>query len=124
MQDLNNWTDRALNYTCRNFTHLQKGHDYIETQTVIHISFLNYTLFPEYPEFYATYMLENIKNNQLFSSKIKICVVNLNQTELTTEEDKLYGIDKWVTLFKSKTWVEAKMIAKENPELLEAAKSL
>ena len=124
MQDLSNWTDRALNYMCRNFTHLQKGYDYTESQPVIHIGFLNYTLFPDYPEFYATYMLQNIKNHQLFSSKIRLGVVNLSQTALATEEDKLYGIDQWVALFKSKTWEELRMSAKEKPELLEATKSL
>lgn len=124
MQDLNNWTDHALNYTCRNFTHLQKGHDYPESQILIHIGFLDYTLFPEHPEFYATYMLQNIKNHHLFSSKIRIGVVNLNQTELATEEDKFYHIDQWVALFKSKTWEELRMIANEKPELLEATKSL
>jgi hypothetical protein len=51
-------------------------------------------------------------------------VINLNQTELATEDDKYYGIDQWVTLFKSKTWEELRMIAKEKPELLEATKSL
>ena len=124
MQDLNNWTDRALSYTCRNFTHLQKGSEYIETQPVIHIGFLDYTLFPEHPEFYATYMLQNIKNHHLFSSKIRIGVVNLNQTKLATDDDKFYGIDQWVALFKSKTWEELRMIANEKTELLEATKSL
>ena len=124
MLDLRNWTDRALNYTCRNFAHLQKGHDYTEAKPVIHIGFLNYSLFPEHPEFYGTYMLLNVKNHQLFSSKIRIGVVNLNQTELATEEDKFYGIDQWVTLFKAKTWEELRMIANEKTELLEATKSL
>ena len=124
MLDLRNWTDRALNYICRNFSHLQKGHRYTEAKSVIHIGFLNYSLFPEHPEFYATYMMLNVKNHQLFSSKIRIGVVNLNQTELATEEDRFYGIDKWVSLFKSKTWEELRMIANENPELLEATKSL
>lgn len=71
-----------------------------EIQTVIHIGFLNYTRFPETPEFYATYMLLKVKNHQLFSIKIRIGVVNLNQTELATEEDRFYGIDQWVALFK------------------------
>lgn len=124
MQDEGNWTDRALNYTCRNFTHIQKGLDYDTAQSAIHIGFLNYTLFPEYPEFYSTYMLKNIKTHHLFSSKIRIGVVNLNQIELATDEDIKYGLDKWVALFKSKTWEELRMIANEKPELLAATKSL
>ena len=124
MKDEGNWTDRALSYTCRNFTHIQKGNDYDTAKSVIHIGFLNYTLFPDYPEFYATYMLENIKTHHLFSSKIRIGVVNLNQVELATAEDIEHGLDKWVALFKSKTWEELRMIANEKPELLEATKSL
>lgn len=111
-------------YHCRNFTHIQKGHDYDTAQPVIHIGFLNYTLFPKHPEFYATYMLENIITHQLFSSKMRIGVVNLNQIDLATDEDIIYGLDKWVALFKSKTWEELRMIANEKPELLEATKSL
>lgn len=77
-----------------------------------------------HPEFYATYMLENIKTHHLFSSKIRIGVVNLNQIELATDEDIKYGLDKWVALFKSKTWEELRMLANEKSELLEATKSL
>ena len=53
-----------------------------------------------------------------------IGVVDLNKKELATEEDKAYGLDKWVALFQSKTWEELRMIAKENPEFLEAGKIL
>ena len=44
--------------------------------------------------------------------------------ELTTEEDKKFGIDKWVRLFKSKTWEELKMIAQDNEYLSSAAESM
>ena len=119
-----NWTDRALNYICRNFTRIQKGNEYNESKPAIHIGFLDYDLFPNHPEFYATYQMQNIKSHYIFSSKISIGVVNLNQTKLATDEDKQYGLDTWVALFKSKTWEELKMIANETPELLEASKSL
>ena len=124
MSNEGNWIDRALSYTCRNFTHIQKGSDYDTSLPSIHIGFLNYTLFPDYPEFYSTHMLLNIKNHHLFSSKIRIGVVDLNHTELATMEDMQYGLDKWVALFKSKTWEELKMIASETPELLAASESL
>lgn len=51
-------------------------------------------------------------------------MIDLTQEELATEEDIRYGIKGWIALFKSKTWEELKMIAKERPELLEASKSL
>ena len=62
----------------------------------------------------------NVKNHHLYSSKFSLSVIDLNQTNLATDEDKAYGIDYWARLFKVKTWEELKMLAKYN-EYLEAA---
>lgn len=51
-------------------------------------------------------------------------MVNLNQIELATEEDKTHNIDYWARLFKAKTWEDIKMFAKDNEYLQEAAESL
>jgi len=51
-------------------------------------------------------------------------VVSLNQTELATDEDKAYGIDKWAQLFKAKTWEDLKMIAQNNESMTSAAESI
>ncbi len=51
-------------------------------------------------------------------------MVNLNQLELATEEDKAYKIDYWAALFKAKTWEDIRMLVKENEYLQEAAESL
>ena len=56
---------------------------------------LDYTLFNEYPEFYATYELINVKNYQKYSDNITLNVVNLSRIDLATEEDKQYHIDEW-----------------------------
>lgn len=58
----NNWTERSLTYLCRSFDHLEKGSDYIDVKPVFQISFLNFSLFPDYPEFFSTYKFLNIKN--------------------------------------------------------------
>ena len=119
-----NWKERSLSYLCRTFDHLYRGQDYEEALPVYHIGFLDFSLFPNYPEFYATYQLLNIKNHNLYSSKFSLSVVDLNQIKLATEEDKVYGIDYWAHLFKSKTWEELKMLAKDNEYLDAAANSL
>ena len=119
-----NWPERSLMYLCRAFDQLYRGQKYEDALPVYHIGFLDYTLFPEYPEFYATYKLLNVKNYSLYSSKFSLSVVNLTQTELATEEDKTYRIDYWARLFKAKTWEELKMLAKENEYLNEAADSI
>jgi len=66
----------------------------------------------------------NVKTHRLYSSKFVLSVVQLNQTNLATEEDKAYGIDHWARLFKAKTWEEIRMLAKNNEYLEETAESL
>ena len=46
-----------LGYLCRSFDSLNRGQDYMETKPVIQVCFLNFTLFPEAPEFFSTYMV-------------------------------------------------------------------
>ncbi len=91
---------------------------------VIHIGFLSFTLFPESPEFYATYQFQNVKNQMVYSDKLQLRVVELNHINLATEEDKLYGLDYWAYLFKAKTWEELKVMATKNEYLEETSKTL
>lgn len=119
-----NWEERSLCYLCRSFDQLNAGQDYNETKPAIQIGFLNFTLFPEHPEFYATYKLLNIKNHHLYSDKFTLSVVNLTQIDMATEEDKNWGIDYWAKLFKAKTWEELRMISKKNDALHEASEAL
>lgn len=95
MQVINegNWTERSLNYLCRSYDSLEKGENYEDTLPFIHIGFLDFTLFPEYPEFYATYKFQNIINHHVYSDNLQLRVVELNQIHLATEEDKQYGLD-------------------------------
>ncbi len=51
-------------------------------------------------------------------------MVDLNKTELATDEDKKYGIDKWAKLFKANTWEAVKMLAKEDIYINEASKTI
>ena len=119
-----NWPERSLNYLCRSFDHLYSGQKYEEALPVIHIGFLDYTLFPDYPEFYATYKLMNVKNFNTYSSKFVLSVVDLTKVELATEEDRAFRIDYWAKIFKAKTWEDLKMLVKDNEYLEEAANSL
>ena len=119
-----NWPERSLSYLCRRFDQLGKGQDYTECKPAVHIGFLDFTPFPECPEFYATYKLLNIKNQHLYSDKFILSVVDLTHIKLATDEDKTYGIDLWARLFKSTTWEEIKMIAENNPILTEASETL
>ena len=119
-----NWIDRSLSYLCRSYDSLYSGQEYTQALPVLHIGFLDYTLFKDEPEFYATYKMMNVKTHQIYSDKLRVSVVNLSHIELATDEDKLYGIDHWAALFKARTWEELKAMVKENKAYEEAARTM
>ena len=126
MQVINqhNWPERSLSYLCRSFDGLNRGEDYLEARPVIQISLLYFTLFPECPEFYATYQLLNVKNYIKYSDKLCLHVLDLTRTDLATEEDKHHQIDYWAALFKATTWEELRMLADKNESIAEAAETV
>ena len=115
MQILNegDWPERSLIYLCRSFDNLPKGQPYTDVIPAIHIGILDYTLFPEYPEFYARYAIKNIINNNIYSDKFLINVLDLNHIELATEKDISCGLQYWARLFKAETWEDLHMLASE-----------
>ncbi len=119
-----NWKERSLSYLCRSFDRVYKGDDYISAIPVIQISFLDFDLFPENPEFCATYLMKNVKNNMIYTDKMQLSVIELNRTALATEEDRRYELDKWVTFFKAKTWKELKDMAATNQYIEAAANTI
>ena len=124
MANFHDWPERSLSYAARCFDNLDSGEDYLDVLPVHSIGFLNFTLFDDAPEFFATYQLRNNKNNRLYTGKFSIHVIDLTRIDLATEEDKHYEIDRWAKLFKAKTWEELRMIAKNNPDLLQASNDL
>ena len=126
MQIVNNlnWQNRSILYLCRAFDQLEHGQEYLEAKPAMHIGFLDYTLFDDFPEFYATYKLINVKRHYIYSDNIALSVVNLSQIDLATEEDKKYHIDHWARLFKATTWEEIHMLASENNFIKEASETI
>lgn len=122
--NLRNWPERSLSYLCRSFDQLAKGSKYLNLKPITQICFLDFTLFPEYPEFYATYRLLNIKNYNLYSDKLTLSVVDLKQIHAATEEDKRNHLDEWAALFKATEWEEIQMLTQQSEYLQEAAQSM
>lgn len=119
-----NWRNRSLIYLCRSYDQLDHGQEYDSIQPVIHIGFLDYTLFPESPEFYATYKLINVKNYKIYSDSITLSVIDLSRIDLATDEDRKYKIDYWARLFRATTWEEIHMLASENSYIAEASDTM
>ncbi|WP_027205799.1 Rpn family recombination-promoting nuclease/putative transposase [Butyrivibrio fibrisolvens] len=119
-----NWPERSLSYLCRRFDNVSKGKDYITVKPVYHVGFLDFTLFEDHPEFFGQYQMRNSKDKYLYTDKFNLFVVDLNHTELATDEDRASGIDTWAKLFKATTWEEIKMITKDNPSMNSTAESI
>lgn len=126
MQVINehNWPERSLSYLCRSFDNLEQAQNYIDVQPCIQIGLLDFTLFPEYPEFFATYQFLNTKNHTLYSDKLRLCVIDLTKISMATEEDKAYHIDYWASLFKAATWEEIKMLAQKDEYIRDASNTI
>lgn len=113
MQVINgsDWPERSLTYLCRSFDNLKHGQSYLAVMPTIHIGILDFTLFPEYPEFYAHYAMMNTQNHHIYSDKLLLNVLDLKQIHLATPKDIQSGLQKWAKLFKATTWEEIKMLA-------------
>ena len=122
--DLKDWPERSLSYLARSYDNVVKGDEYINVKPVYHIGFLNYTLFPESPEFFARYRMMNIKNHHVYTTKFNLYVVDLTQIELATQEDVDTGLVYWTQVFKAKTWEELRQMAERHQELQEATEAL
>ncbi len=122
--DLKDWPERSLSYLARSYDNVAKGDEYINVKPVYHIGFLNYTLFPEYPEFFSKYRMMNLKNHNVYTTKFNLYVVDLTQIELATQEDVDTGLVYWTQVFKAKTWEELRQMTERNQELQEATEAL
>ena len=122
--NLGNWPERSLGYLCRSYDDLNKGQNYLEAKPVVQVSFLDFTLFKDSPDFFGTYKFMNTKNHKTYSDKLTLHVVDLTQIDKATEADKLQGIEYWARLFKATTWEEIKMLASNNSFMAEAAETV
>ena len=118
------WPERSIGYLSRMYNNLQKGEQYINTKPAIHIGILNFSPFADQPIFYSRNLLMDIVQHRIYSSKFAVNVLDLSHIELATDEDKDWNLDFWAKLFKSRTWEEIKMLAKDNEYFTEASNTL
>ena len=103
---------------------LNPGEGCQRVKPVVHIGLLDFTLFPKFPEFYATHRLMNVKNHMIYSDKLQLSLVDLTHIDLATEEDMQHRIDCWAAFFKAATWEEIEMIAQRDENIAKAANTV
>ena len=118
------WAERSIYYACEVYQNLNKGDSYLCVKPIHQIGILDFTLFEDNPSLHSKYMVMNTKSHNVYSDKFQIYVLDLNQIELATEEDKKFRIDKWAKVFKSTKWEELHMLAKDMPIIDEASKTI
>lgn len=118
------WNDRSLIYLCRLFDNLQKGEPYSDVMPAYHISLLDFTPFPEHPAFYATNKMMNVQKHYIYNDKFTLNVLDLNQIERATDEDKQWKLDYWARLFKAETWEGLKMLAQQDNDFQETCETI
>ncbi len=123
VNDLGNWPERSLFYLCRSFAHLQKGNDYLDAYTTIHVGILDFSLPNLTPELLSEFKMMNTKNHEIYSDKLILYVLNLSVLG-NTEENTICSSNSlyhWAKFFKARTWEELKMSAEANKYIADAA---
>ena len=69
----------------RIFVNTNRGEGYEEIIPIIHIGFLDFTLFKDTPEFYSEFKIMNVKTHYVYSGKFVLHLVK----HLKITEDKL-----------------------------------
>lgn len=116
------WTNRSVVYACRQVA--DQAHDefdYGKLESVIQISIMDYTLFPDHKVFFDQYMPRN-KDGYPFTNKLQFYVMDLTAMDQATEQQKAQGLIEWAKAFKAESWEEVNRI--DNPAVKEAAKTM
>ena len=124
MGHLDNWCNRALFYLCRLFCNIKSGQDYSQLLPAIHIGILSDPPFSDMDDFYSEYLLTNTRHPHIFSRNFSLRMLNLNQLENATENERVSELYHWACLFRAKTWEDIRMIAENNNAIREAASHL
>ena len=114
------WINRSLLYLCKAYNSIEEGESYSKLMPTTQVCITDKNLFEHEPEFYSHYLFMNVKNHQIYTKNLAINVLQLNQVELATDEDKANNLDHWARLFVAETWEEMKTLVTEHPEFEEA----
>ena len=114
------WIPRSILYLCRAYDNIGSGDNYSLIKPTTLFCITDQELIPQADaEFYAKYRLTNLKSHNLYTDKFGINVLQLNHTDIATQEDISNNLVYWANLFKATTWEEFKNLAKNHPDIEE-----
>ena len=118
------WIPRSLLYLCRAYDSLDAGEEYENVKPATQVGILNFDLFPEKPEFYAKYLMMNVKNGNIYTPDFALNVLSLKHIDLATKEDEENGLVYWAKLFKATTWEELRRLSEVSPVFREVTEKM
>ena len=124
VDNLGDWEERSLTYLCRAFDHLESGDNYKDALKTVQIGILNFTPrgFPE--KLYLQYNFLNKETGHIYSDKLTLFVLQLNQLGDEKDEKTMPDLYYWAQLFKATTWEEIAMLAEKNESIKEGIVTL
>lgn len=114
------WEERSLFYLSKMYTDdFSKGEDYSKLEECIHISILGFDL-SQTDHYYAVIRLLDEKTHTIYSDKLSLRMLYLNQLDKVSEEETREEVYKWAKLISAKDWKVLREMA-ENNEYMKAA---
>lgn len=93
------YISRSLYYWSKSYDTLKAGENYDKLKPTCHIGIIDFSLFPEEPQFYSKYRLQNVKTGREY-------------TDFAPAE-----LVKWAQIFKAKTMKDLEKLIKDDEVL-------
>ena len=113
------WRQRSLLYLCRTYDSIGQGDKFSQLKPATFVAIMSESLFPDHPEFYSRFQLQNQKYHYPYTTNFSLNVLDLSHTDMATEEDKASGLLHWAKMFLADTWEDLNQAAGNDPTLEE-----
>ena len=119
------WKERTLFYLSRMYTsQLHRGDRYDKCKKCIHVSLLNFDLFPGEPErYHVVHLRRDNQDKELFSDLLELQILELSKRSPEISSDQ-NSVQEWIRFFGEEKKESFETMAKDNPEIAEAYEEL
>ena len=108
------WEERSLFYLSKMYIDdFSKGEDYSKLEECIHIGILGFDL-PHADHYYSVIRLMDEKTHVIYSDKLSLRMLYLNQLDRTSKEENEEEVYKWAKLISAKDWKVLREMAEKN----------
>ncbi|MBT9778693.1 Rpn family recombination-promoting nuclease/putative transposase [Clostridium sp. MCC353] len=108
------WEERSLFYLSKMYIDdFSKGEDYSKLEECIHIGILGFDL-SHTDHYYSVIRLMDEKTHVIYSDKLSLRMLYLNQLDLTSKEEAEEEVYKWAKLISAKDWKVLREMSEKN----------